>query len=379
VHTYESVTTDPTCTTEGKTTYTCTKCGDSYSETIAKLPHQWDEGTVTKEPTAAEAGEKTQHCATCDNVRITIIPALGKVLRVQGDNRYETAFQAANLVKAKLGAEKFNCIVVASGTNFADALPGSYLATMNQAPILLVNKHTVQDVADYIYENTYSGAYVYILGGEAAVPAELDALLENEFTVRRLAGANRYETNLLILEAAGVATEDVLVCTGRDFADSLSVSALGRPILLVNKSLTDSQKAWLGKLESNTLYVIGGKNAVSQSIEEELANYSYGYVERIEGSNRYETSLKVAETFFPVEADNVVLAYGHNFPDGLCGGVLAYNMNAPLILTRDNSLSFAAEFAAARAVATGAVLGGPGLIADSTVQQIFGTEPMLYE
>jgi len=370
-HSYTSQTTQPTCTTEGQTVYTCTACGDSYTETIAKLPHQWDEGTVTKEPTATEAGEKTQHCANCDNVRITKLPATGKVLRLQGDNRYETAFKAADLLKVKLTAEKFNCIVVASGTGFADALPGSYLASQNQAPILLVNKHTVQKVADYIFENTYSGAYVYILGGEAAVPSELDALLKDEFTVRRLAGANRYETNLLILKEAGVATEDVLVCTGRDFADSLSVSALRRPILLVNKVLSDSQKEWLATLESNNIYVIGGANAVSEAIEKELAGYSYGYVERISGSNRYETSIKVAEKFFPAEADNLVLAYGQNFPDGLCGGVLAYNMNAPLILTRDKNASLAADFASARGITTGAVMGGPSLISDSAIRHIF--------
>ena len=37
-HAYETSVTEPTCTTAGKTTYTCT-CGDSYSEDIAKLGH----------------------------------------------------------------------------------------------------------------------------------------------------------------------------------------------------------------------------------------------------------------------------------------------------------------------------------------------------
>ena len=371
---YDSVTTDATCTAEGQTVYTCTNCGYSYTETIAKRDHQWDEGTVTKEPTATEAGEKTQHCATCDNVRITKIPATGKVFRLQGDNRYETAFAVAEHLKIATTADKFYNVVIASGTNFADALAGSYLASQYQGPILLVNKHTVHDVADYIFENAHPGARVFILGGEAAVPAAMDELLENDFDVRRLAGANRYETNLLILQEAGINTSEIMVCTGRDFADSLSVSALGKPILLVNKTLTDSQKEWLSSMVSSnfhTVHIIGGTNAVAANMEEVFTDMGFQTVDRISGSNRYETSIRVAETFFPIEANHIVLAYGQNFPDGLCGGVLAYNMAGPLILTRDNTLSYAVEFAASRNVTTGAVLGGSGLISDSSVRQIF--------
>lgn len=371
---YNSVTTDPTCTAEGQTVYTCTNCGYSYTETIAKLPHQWDEGTITKEPTATEAGEKTQHCATCDNLRITKIPATGKVFRLQGGNRYETAFKVADHLKVATTAEKFYNVIIASGTSFADALAGSYLASQYQGPILLVNKHTVQDVADYIFENAHPGARVFILGGEAAVPATMDALLENDFDVRRLAGANRYETNLRILQAAGINTGEIMVCTGRDFADSLSVSALGKPILLVNKTLSDSQKEWLSSVVGSnvhTVHIIGGTNAVATNMEAEFANIGFQTIDRISGSNRYETSAMVAETFFPIEANHIVLAYGQNFPDGLCGGVLAYNMYAPLILTRDKAISYAVDFATSRGVTTGAVLGGTGLIADSSVRQVF--------
>lgn len=370
-HSYEAVTTEPTCTAEGQTVYTCTGCGYSYTESIAKLDHQWDEGTVTKEPTATEAGEKTQHCATCDNVRITKLPATGKVFRLQGDNRYETAFAVADHLKVATTAEKFYNIVIASGTSFADALAGSYLASQYQAPILLVNQYTVQDVADYVFENAHSDARIFILGGEAAVPATLDALLEDEFDVTRLAGDNRYETNLKILDAAGWDGQSLCICTGREFADALSVSALGIPILLVNKTLNDQQISLLENAQFQNIYIIGGESAVSAALCEAINEATGLNATRISGSNRYETSAKVAETFFPVEANNIVLAYGQNFPDGLCGGVLAYNMAAPLILTRDNTISYAVEFAASRNVTTGVVLGGSGLISDSSVRQIF--------
>ena len=43
-HDYHGVlTTEPLCTTEGEMTYTCTRCGDSYTEVVAPIDHAWGE------------------------------------------------------------------------------------------------------------------------------------------------------------------------------------------------------------------------------------------------------------------------------------------------------------------------------------------------
>lgn len=289
------------------------------------------------------------------------------VTRIYGDNRYETGLKVADTLKANSGVEKFDVIVVASGTGFADALSGSYLANKKNAPILLVNKHSIGAVATYIKDNLRENGTVYLLGGEAAVPPEMEDALSG-CNVRRLAGANRYETNLLILQEAGVTTEDILVCTSRDFADSLSASALNRPILLVRSTLTDAQMAFLDNLNGNPIYIIGGTGAVSEELASALT--SYGTTERISGANRYETSVNVAKEFF-ADPTRIVLAYGHNFPDGLCGGVLAYNLSAPLILTRERNMSYAAEYAQLNHVSSGTVLGGGNLISDNVIRTVF--------
>ena len=379
-HSYESIVTAPTCTEDGYTTHTCTKCQYSYKDSpVEATGHSWDEGYINQPPTETTDGWYEYTCTVCGEKKTETIPAKDSLYRISGSNRYETSIKAANLLLEAKAEEKFGAVVVASGTGFADALSGSYLAVRNGCPMLLVNKHTVKTLAEYILENTYSGSTVYILGGEAAVPAELDELLKAEFYVKRLAGANRYETNLKVLKEIGVEAMGLCVCTGKDFADSLSVSALRRPILLVNKSLTDDQKAFLDTIGTNDIYVIGGENAVSKDIEEELANYGYGYVERISGANRYETSVNVAKRFWDPNMENMVIAYGQNYPDGLCGGVLAYYLNAPMLLTRDKNAALAAEFAAEKGITSGAVLGGPSLISDSAVQQIFGSAPILYQ
>lgn len=117
-----------------------------------------------------------------------------------------------------------------------------------------------------------------------------------------------------------------------------------------------------------TIYIIGGEGAVSGEIERELAKYAV--VERIYGATRYETSVKVAETFFE-EIQEVVLASGKNFPDGLCGGALAAAMNAPLILTTDGKTYDAAGYLQKEEVTSGYVLGGAGALSDESVVDVF--------
>ncbi len=74
-HSYTAVVTDPTCTAKGYTTHTCA-CGDSYVDTyVDALGHAWDNGTVTKQPTATETGIKTYTCTRCSATKTETIPA----------------------------------------------------------------------------------------------------------------------------------------------------------------------------------------------------------------------------------------------------------------------------------------------------------------
>ena len=77
-HSYVDVVTDPTCTEQGYTTHTCSRCGDSYVDTyVDALGHTWDDGKVTKEATCTEDGEKTFTCETCGATKTEVIDALG--------------------------------------------------------------------------------------------------------------------------------------------------------------------------------------------------------------------------------------------------------------------------------------------------------------
>ena len=378
--------TPPTCTEEGYTTYCCEDCGFCYTDNRTEPAHSWDEGEVLQEATETVLGIMRYTCTACGEEKTEVIPVKepeptepeptepeeeAEIYRLAGGNRFDTAFKVADQMKVELGVEKFDAIIVASGSNFADALGGSYLSAVKNAPILLSYPGTYDLLAkNYIIANLNPGGTVYILGGTSAVPASMEDGLGG-FKVKRLAGDDRFGTNLAILQEAGVAGKDILVCTGISFADSLSASASELPILLVWKNLSEAQKGFLSNLNGNKLYVIGGTGAVSKSMENQVA--TYGEVTRIGGGNRFETSVLIAEEFFD-SPESAVLAYGLNFPDGLCGGGLAAALGAPLILTMDKFEAEAADYVQAKNIANGYVLGSSGLVSDKAVRTIFALE-----
>ena len=289
------------------------------------------------------------------------------VIRLSGSNRYATGFAIANQLKELLGIEKFSTVIIAYGQNFPDALTGSYLAAVKNAPILLTEPGVDGEVINYLRNNLIPGGKVYILGGTSAVSKVFEsASIASGFEVQRLKGAGRYETNLAILAEAGVNnTDEVLIATGGNYADSLSASATGLPMLLVDKKLTESQKAFLENT-SKKFVILGGTGAVSAEVEAELA--AIGIVTRVKGAGRYETSVEIARRYFE-NPRAAVLAYAQGFPDGLCGGPLALSMGAPLILTSNDSFRSADDYI--EGISSGAVTGGTGRISDETVREIF--------
>ena len=75
-HSYKDVVTAPTCTAKGYTTHTCS-CGDSYVDTyVDALGHSWDSGKVTKPATETEDGVKTYTCTRCGETKTESIPAV---------------------------------------------------------------------------------------------------------------------------------------------------------------------------------------------------------------------------------------------------------------------------------------------------------------
>ncbi|MBO4418471.1 MAG: S-layer homology domain-containing protein, partial [Oscillospiraceae bacterium] len=76
-HDYQAVVTEPTCTEIGYTTHTCSRCGDSYEDsTVPALGHDWGEPVVTVEPCHQFPGEQTFTCTRCGETKTEELPRL---------------------------------------------------------------------------------------------------------------------------------------------------------------------------------------------------------------------------------------------------------------------------------------------------------------
>ena len=82
MHDYETVITDPTCTEEGYTTYTCKRCGYSYVSDYVKAQHNYS-AEVTQ-PTCTAQGYTTYTCVCGDSYVANYVSATKKHVYVDG-------------------------------------------------------------------------------------------------------------------------------------------------------------------------------------------------------------------------------------------------------------------------------------------------------
>lgn len=310
-------------------------------------------------------------------------PAEITVTRIAGKDRIKTAFEVAKLIgsSGKLGEHT----VVCDGRDYPDALSGSAFSKGEGKvlPILLSTPGREEEVCKFINDNT--GNRVYIIGGEAAVPKKFEEVAKHIgtpgiYSIDRLSGSDRYDTNLKVLHmGCSNANGNVIVASGKNYADALSASATDLPILLVGDVLTKEQKAWLKEYAVGICYIVGGEGAVSREIEEEIRTCLFGSkVVRLAGKDRYATSWKIADVFF-VGADTAILARGDDFADALSAGALAYSLHAPILLVdkfENHGMARNFVFGSWAQVTNVYVMGGEGAISDKVVQWVI--DPSLY-
>ena len=198
------------------------------------------------------------------------------VSRISGASRFATA--AA--VSAATYAPGVQEVLIATGSNFPDALAGAAVAGKLGDPLLLVTASSIP-AATAAELTRLKPHRITVLGGTGVVGSAVLASLfaYTDGGVFRIAGSSRYETAAFIAEVYSAPQPTLaLVATGLNFPDALAGAALaGRlssPILLVAPgSIPNATGDALDYLEPPEIDVLGGTGAVSAGVATQLGSF----------------------------------------------------------------------------------------------------------
>lgn len=326
--------------------YGCTslqevRFGDSFvfvgADSFLPSQYLWDVPITWQNSKGSAFAAKDIPSFTADTYRAVV----GSMPRLAGYTRYETAGLLFDQGKWQQGGS----VVLASGANYPDALAASALAGDLNAPIMLTDPNGLSSETEQRIQN-FKPSRVYIIGGKAAVSASVERrvaqLAGSGANIHRIAGDTRYDTSLKVASSLSNPSDTIIVTTGTNYADALSISpyafATGSPVVLSSPSsgLSDSALKAIKKAGYKKAVIVGGTSAVPASVTLQLKAQGIGSITRLSGDTRYETSAKIAEFELKQNVgftmDGAYLATGQNFPDALAAGALSGKHLVPLLL-----------------------------------------------
>ena len=293
-----------------------------------------------------------------------------RVSRVFGVNRYASAAEFS-----KQSFKFSDTVILTESVILADSVLAGPLSVAMDAPVLLTSKDELrkETLAEI---QRLDAKKIVILGGSAAISDKVKDLLAKDYEVERLAGANRYETSVLVAKRVHELTnnDSLFITNGRAFADSLVVGAVsgkaGRgvtPIVFADKTgLRDSVSSYIEAGNWNKTWIIGGDNVLSEQVVNELKAYK---PTRLAGASRYETSTIIAKQFNP-NLTRLALAEGRRGLDALTSAVYLAKQDIPVLLTQSTKMSEPVKEMISSEIFEVIILGGVSAIGDEVEAEV---------
>lgn len=163
-HVWDSgkVVTAPTYKTEGIKKYTCKNCGTTKTETIAKLvctKHAWDAGVVTKQPTYKTEGTRKHTCTNCGETKTETIAKL-----VCTTHAWDNGTVTKKATYTATGVRKYTCKTCSAAKQVTIArlkLAKVTVKSAQQAGAIKLTWNKASGASGYkIYRRTAKGRYV---------------------------------------------------------------------------------------------------------------------------------------------------------------------------------------------------------------------------
>ena len=197
---------------------------------------------------------------------------------------------------------------------------------------------------------------------------------DNDISVTRLAGADRFETAAEIALEAYSSADDVIIAEGFEFADGLAGSVLAAemdaPVLLTRTgSLPDSTADAITELGASNATILGGEVAVSAEVAESLEDLDLD-VERIAGGDRTETAALIAQELEDVGTKAFVVG-GWAPADSLAISSEASRSGVPILQVRQDEVPEATEDVLDElGIEDLQIIGGPAVVSEDVENEL---------
>lgn len=182
-HVWDSgkVVTAPTYKTEGTKKYTCKNCGTTKTETIAKLvctKHAWDAGVVTKQPTYKTEGTRKYTCTNCGETKTETIAKL-----VCTDHAWDNGMVTKKATYTATGVRKYTCKTCGAAKQVTIArlkLAKVTVKSAQQAGAIKLTWNKASGASGYkIYRRTAKGRYVCIKTVKSGTTSYVDKTVKS--------------------------------------------------------------------------------------------------------------------------------------------------------------------------------------------------------
>jgi len=182
-HVWDSgkIVTAPTYKTEGTKKYTCTNCGETKTETIAKLVctnHAWDAGVVTKKPTYTSTGTKKYTCTNCGETKTETIAKL-----VCTTHAWDNGTVTKKATYTATGVRKYTCKTCGAAKQVTIArlkLAKVTVKSAQQAGAIKLTWNKASGASGYkIYRRTAKGRYVCIKTVKSGTTSYVDKTVKS--------------------------------------------------------------------------------------------------------------------------------------------------------------------------------------------------------
>ena len=304
-------------------------------------PNKNPEGS-NKVENAVNSSSNNSSSQISSNNKDDKIKKVFKISKIAGKDRVETAIKIAK----HLYPNGTDTVILVNKNSYADSLSALTLSNVKKAPILYTDLNNIDDRV-IIALKELGAKNIILLGGTSSISdVQYKNLLSKNFSVNRVAGKDRFDTSIKVLEKIEklkkVNIGEIVIANGESYPDALSISTYSStnniPVLLVSRDhISDDTITAIKKYNKNKIFIVGGYDSVSPKLENKLRSLLSQNIVRLAGADRYETS-QIISKFAKANAKNAVIASGEKFEDALLAGTLVSDSNTTLLLGKKEYL-----------------------------------------